>query len=423
MIQSNDAGYAIHLWAGKVNASLGWSRGWPHLAGKGPAAAHAKVLPFVKDGRDSGARFERDSIAWSNARRTFKEIIAFDMPAPKSPEDALAAMRPRPGFAVELVAAEPLIKSPSAFDWDAQGRLWVVEMPDYPLGMDGKGQPGGVVKVLTDTDGDGRYDKAATFLEGLAYPTGIMPWRNGVLIAAAADILFAADTDGDGRADQRRVLFTGFKQGNEQHRFNGFEWGLDGWIYGANGDSGGEIRATQLSPRHHGLLAKPRISTLNSQPTSISGRDFRFRPDSGQFEPESGQTQYGRTRDDWGNWFGNFNSAWLWHYTIADSYLRRNPRLAVKTTKKTLAKLPRLDARLRRERPADSLQQREGCRARAAATRGESAASQGPCAGARRARYLGDSRSRHDSRGVARRGCACARPGVARQRIPRGEAG
>ena len=67
-----------------------------------------------------------------------------------------------------------------------------------------------------------------------------MPWRNGVLVAAAPDILFAADTDGDGRADERRVLFTGFKEGNQQHRMNGFEWGLDGWIYGANGDSGGK---------------------------------------------------------------------------------------------------------------------------------------------------------------------------------------
>src|SRR5215510_15895535 len=48
-------------------------------------------------------------------------------------------LKPRPGFKVELVAVEPLIRSPVAFDWGPDGRLWVVEMRDYPLGLDGKG--------------------------------------------------------------------------------------------------------------------------------------------------------------------------------------------------------------------------------------------------------------------------------------------
>jgi len=327
VIQSNDAGYAVWLWAGVVKANLGWKHGWPHLVRKGPADANAKVLPFVKDGRDNGAWFHRDSVVWQNeavatresesVSRTFKEIIAFDVPPEKAPQDALAALRPRPGFTVDLVASEPLIEGPVAFEWDAKGRLWVVEMRDYPLGMDGKGKPGGVVKMLTDTDGDGRFDKATTFLEDLPFPNGLLPWRDGLLISSAPSILFARDTDGDGRADETRVIFNGFKEGNQQHRLNGFEWGLDGWLYGANGDSGGEINGI-----------------------SISGRDYRFRPDTGEFEPESGQTQYGRRRDDWGNWFGNNNPTWLWHYTIADASLRRNPKLAVKTTKQVLANYP-----------------------------------------------------------------------------------
>ncbi|MEQ1861468.1 MAG: PVC-type heme-binding CxxCH protein [Chthoniobacteraceae bacterium] len=325
VIQSNDAGHAIHLWAGVVKANLGWKRGWPHLVAKGPP--DGKVLPFVKDGRDYGAWLHRGSIVWQNefvataehesVSRTFKEIIAFEVPPDRSLADSLAAMRPRPGFSVELVAAEPLVEGPVAFEWDAQGRLWVAEMRDYPLGMDGKGKPGGVVKILTDPDGDGRYDKAVNFLEDLPFPTGVMPWRDGVLISASPDIIFARDTNGDGRADEKRVVFTGFREGNQQHRMNGFEWGLDGWIYGANGDSGGTINGV-----------------------AISGRDFRFRPDSGEFEPESGQTQYGRRRDDWDNWFGNNNPTWVWHYTISDTYLRRNPKLAVKTTKQVLANYP-----------------------------------------------------------------------------------
>ncbi|MDR3402590.1 MAG: HEAT repeat domain-containing protein [Chthoniobacter sp.] len=325
VIQSNDQGYAIYIWAGTVKARLGWARGWPHLVGKGPAAtdlAHAKILPFVKDGQNYGAWVHGDRIVWQNealyspdadtVQRTFKELIAFDMPPPKSPTDSLASIQVHPGFTVELVASEPLIESPVNFDWDAQGRLWVVEMPDYPLGMDGQGKPGGKVKILTDSKGDGHYDHATTFLDGLPFPNGIMPWRNGVIISSSPNILFAAEANG--QATERRVLFTGFKEGNQQHRLNGFERGLDGWVYGANGDSGGTVNGV-----------------------SISGRDYRFRPETGEFETESGSTQYGRHRDDWGNWFGNYNSAWLWHYTISEHYLRRNPRLAVKTTKQPLA--------------------------------------------------------------------------------------
>ena len=98
-------------------------------------------------------------------------------------------------------------------------------MGDYPLGVDGKGKPGGVVRFLEDTDGDGRYDKATIFLDGLGFPTGVMPWRKGVLVACAPDIFYAEDRDGDGKADQREVLFTGFAEGNQQHRVNGFELG------------------------------------------------------------------------------------------------------------------------------------------------------------------------------------------------------
>ena len=81
--------------------------------------------------------------------------------------------------------------------------------------------------------------RQTTFLDGLGFPTGLMPWRKGVLVACAPDIFYAEDRDGDGKAEHREVLFTGFVEGNQQHRLNGFELGLDGWVYGANGDSGG----------------------------------------------------------------------------------------------------------------------------------------------------------------------------------------
>ena len=344
VLLSNEQGYAIHLWTRKARPDLGWTPGWSQFVRASPRkGSAAEPPPIVREGphRNNGAWFKDQHLMVQNEqtaaleavvdRRSFHELIAFDVPPPKSPEESLASIRVPPGFKVELVAAEPLVVDPIAFEWDARGRLWVVEMRDYPLGIDGKNKPGGAVKLLEDLDGDGRYDKAATFLEDLPFPTGVFPWRNGVIICAAPDIFYAEDTDQDGRADLRRVLYTGFSTGNQQHRANGFEWGLDGWIYGANGDSGGKIQVV-------GTTADPASQApINPALIPISGRDFRFRPDTGEFEAESGQAQYGRRRDDWGRWFANNNSTWLWHYTVSDRYLRRNPKLAVKSVRQTLA--------------------------------------------------------------------------------------
>lgn len=234
-----------------------------------------------------------------------------ETPKAKSPAEALNAMRVKEGFRVELVASEPLVLDPVAIDFGGDGKLWVCEMRDYPAGIDGKYTPGGVVKVLEDRDGDGRYDTGTNFLEGLPFPTGVMAWRKGALICAAPEIIYAEDTDGDGKADIRKVLFRGFATENYQARVNGLSYNLDNWVYGANGLIGGTI---------HG--------TATGREINIGGRDFRINPDTGTMEPASGLTQQGRIHDDWGNQFGNTNSDWLRHYPFPDHYASRNPRVA-----------------------------------------------------------------------------------------------
>ena len=327
LLFSGPRGFAIHLWTKDVKPHLGWTKGWSQFvrSGSRTGAAH-EPPPLVGaevriDGADLVARWAtadgRPDREW---RSSAKGLIAFDMPPALSPEEALRAFRVAPGFRVELVAAEPLVVDPIAFDWSADGRLWVVEMRDYPLGVDGHGRPGGYVKVLEDTDGDGRCDRATVFLEGIPFPSSILTWGKGVLVAAAPNIFYAEDTDGDGRADVRRDLFTGFVEGNQQHRVNGFEWGLDGWVYAANGDSGGVV-----------------VSRATGRSVPIGGRDLRFRPDTGELETVSAQTQYARHRDDWGHWFGNNNPTWLWQVVVPEHYLRRNPKLAVKRVQRVLA--------------------------------------------------------------------------------------
>jgi putative membrane-bound dehydrogenase-like protein len=188
-------------------------------------------------------------------------------------------------------------------------------MGDYPLGLDGKGKFGGKVKFLESTKNDGRYDQATLFLDGIGFPTGVLPWRKGVLICAAPDILYAEDTDGDGKADKVEKLFTGFNPGNQQHRVNGLAWGLDGWVYCANGDSGGVV-----------------TSAATGKKLDIRGRDVRIKPDTGEMELTTAQSQYGKVRDDWGNWFGVNNSNPGWHVVVEDRHLARNPVLAAAQT-------------------------------------------------------------------------------------------
>ena len=228
---------------------------------------------------------------------------------PLSPAEEMASFHLADDrLTVELAAAEPEVVSPVSICFDADGRLFVAEMLDYP-----NAQTSGRIRLLEDRDGDGRYETATVFADGLPFPNGVLPWRGGVLVTAAPDIWYLSDTNGDGRADERRVLFTGFGLGNQQLRANGLTWGLDHWVYGANGRSEGEIRKPEDSP---------------GKTVSIRGHDFRFRPDTGEFEAIAGRSQFGLARDDWGNRFLSWNTIPIRHEVLPERYLNRNPQLA-----------------------------------------------------------------------------------------------
>lgn len=150
-----------------------------------------------------------------------------------SPQEAIKQMTVPEGFAVELVASEPEIVNPIGMTFDERGRVWITESFEYPRKSPGPGRDR--VKVLEDTDGDGKADKFTIFAEGLNIPSGIAVGHGGVWVANSPDILFLQDTDGDGKADKQQVVVTGFGRTDTHELPNSLTWGPDGWLYGING--------------------------------------------------------------------------------------------------------------------------------------------------------------------------------------------
>jgi glucose/arabinose dehydrogenase len=125
---------------------------------------------------------------------------------PLTPKEELAAFRLPKGFQAELVACEPNVVDPVAIAFDEDGRLFVAEMRGYPNAGVATGDiHSGKIKLLEDRDGDGFYETSRTFAEGLRFPTSVMPWKGGLLVAIAPDIVYFEDTSGKGKADRHRT--------------------------------------------------------------------------------------------------------------------------------------------------------------------------------------------------------------------------
>ncbi|MEN3943345.1 PVC-type heme-binding CxxCH protein [Prosthecobacter sp. SYSU 5D2] len=287
LIVSNPHSYGVYLFNPVEKKNVQWDRGWSHVLREG-RAGDANSLPLFVDaqGQATGLHFSKGALRKADGAVavSLEELLRVPGPAPLSPKESFQALRVKPGYRASLIAHEPLVQDPIFMDWDSQGRLWVVEMGDYPFApgettRDGRlGAPQvsplqtGRIKILQDTDCDGLYDRASLFLDGLRHPTGLAFWKGGVFISTIPDILYAEDTDGDGICDRREPWFTGFTAGNPQHLVNGFCWGLDGWFYGANGDSGGNITVLKTG-----------------QKILLGTSDFRFHPVTGEFQLEAGR--------------------------------------------------------------------------------------------------------------------------------------
>ncbi len=215
-----------------------------------------------------------------------------------------------PRLEIKLWAAEPLVVDPVSMCFDADGRAYVAECRDYPLGVGPDGKVGSTVRLLVDTDGDGHADKSTIFARDLSFVTSVTPWRDGVLVMAPPDLLFLQDTNHDGVADVREVVLTGFTRGVSDSLANGLRFGLDGRIHGANGGNGGKLS----SPKRPGVE------------TELGESDFAVNPDTGEVELTARTGGgFGLVFDDFGHAFTTYNINHIQHYFIPRRYADRFP--------------------------------------------------------------------------------------------------
>ena len=214
-----------------------------------------------------------------------------------------------PDLAATLIASEPNIISPVDICWDPDGALYVAEMTGYPV-TTGKG----AIKKLKDLDGDGFYEHMSVFAGDLDFPSSVMYFNQGVLVADAPHIYYLQDTDLDGKADHREILITGFTKGNEQYLVNALQWGLDNWIYAANGRNGGTLTYADGQGK-----------------TVVNNRDIRFNPSKKKIETITGLSQFGLAMDNWGNRFISLNHRFARQVILEEHHLDRNPALAPHT--------------------------------------------------------------------------------------------
>src|SRR5436190_14059286 len=167
-----------------------------------------------------------------------KQITSGQLPATThalAPEETRKLIEVPAGFEVRLFASEPMVVNPVAMTWDERGRLWVLELYEYPKGAP-KGEKGrDRIKILEDTDGDGVSDKVTVFADGFSLATGLALGNGGVYVGAAPDFYFLQDTNHDDKADVTTVLKTGFGMEDRHELLNSFAWGPDGWLYMTQG--------------------------------------------------------------------------------------------------------------------------------------------------------------------------------------------
>lgn len=231
-------------------------------------------------------------LIWSGCS-TVDSSVSPEGPSPeKTPEEELESFVIEPGLKVELVASEPLVQDPVVFSFDADGRLWVVEMRGYMPDIEGSGErePVGRVSVLQDTDDDGVMDVSTVYLDSLIMPRALALVADGVLVVFEEALWMTKDLDGDLRADTKTLVDADYANSPlPEHTANGLWRGIDNWYYNA----------------------KSRLR-------------YRFADGAWKRDTTEFRGQWGMSHDDQGRLYYNYNWSQLHADLVPPNYLTRN---------------------------------------------------------------------------------------------------
>ncbi|TWT92614.1 PVC-type heme-binding CxxCH protein [Neorhodopirellula pilleata] len=238
-----------------------------------------------------------------------------------SPSQSLAQMKTPDDLQVELMLSEPLVAQPTHFSFDSRGRLWVSQYRQYPF-------PAGLkmisrdryyrshydrvpppppnhdrgrdrISIHEDTDGDGRYDKHSIFQDELNMANAAVRGRSGVWVINTPYLLFYPDADFDDVPDGPPVVhLKGFGMEDSHSVANGLVWGMDGWLYGAQGST---------TTCH---ITRPGIDADDEPGIYFQGcMVWRYHPESRRFEifSEGGGNNFGLEVDSGGRLFTGNN--------------------------------------------------------------------------------------------------------------------
>ena len=214
-------------------------------------------------------------------------------PSPvRTPAEEASTFQLEPGLKIQLVAAEPMVQDPVVMTFDADGRLWVVEMRGFMPNVNGEGEdkPVGRVSVLEDTNGDGQMDISKIYLDSLVMPRAIALVPGGALVATNGALWLTKDLNGDFKADTKTIIDPSYMgDGLPEHAPNGLWRSMDNWYYNA----------------------KSR---------------FRYREINGQWQKDSTEFrgQWGISHDDKGRLIYNYNWSQLHGDLVPPNYLSRN---------------------------------------------------------------------------------------------------
>lgn len=274
---------------------------------------------------------------YHESHRVLGEAAQYSTGQRLSPSDSLASLRPIDGLIVEQLLHEPDIAQPVYFSWDERGRLWVAEYRQYPypaglrmLSRDkyyrshyDRSPPAppnhergrDVISIHEDTDGDGSLDSHKTFVDGLNMANAALRGRGGVWIMHTPYLLFYPDVDFDDQPDgPPEVRLQGFGLEDSHSVANGLVWGMDGWLYGAQGST---------TTSH---VRRPGIDSPDKPGVYFEGcMVWRYHPETHDYEifAEGTGNTFGLEVDSEGRLFSGHNGGDTrgWHYVQGGQYL------------------------------------------------------------------------------------------------------